>query len=135
LPKRRLDEIWGAHTWIEECRRIKGSIGYLLKYLEKGFKEESYMLAPSILWMFGLRSFGVSKNIFQFIQDYMHNSNKYQINLYNERVNDSYFIFNGIYSIDELMEESIQRESIVRFRLGKWIVSLDFLPREREEFN
>lgn len=131
LSKKMLDEQWGAWTWIKHCRSVKGSIGYLLKYLEKSFKEESHFLTPSILWLFGLRSFGVSKKIFTFIQVYLHNSNVYQISLKNEKVNDSYYIFEGIYSIEELMIEAIERESIVRFRLGKWFVSLDFIPRER----
>lgn len=133
IPKRKFDELWGAHTWIEKCRNVKGTITYLVKYLEKSFIEASHMLTPSILWMLGLRSFGVSNEIFQFIHHLMHNSNKVQITLNNEKSNVEYFIFNGIYTIDELMKDAIREGSVVRFRLGSWVIMLDFYPTEREK--
>ncbi len=133
IPKRKLDELWGAFTWIEKCRNVKGTVNYLVKYLEKSFTEESHQLTPSILWMLGLRSFGISQEIFQFIQYLMHNSNTIQINLRNENSNVEYFIFNGIYTIEELMKDAIRSDSLVRFRLGSWFIMLDFHPTERDK--
>ena len=132
IPKTKLDEIWGAFTWIEKCRNVKGTIAYLIKYLEKSFVEESHMLTPSILWMLGLRSFGVSHKIFEFIQYLLHNSNRYQITLKNTKADVNYYIFNGIHTIEDLMREAIERQSLVRFRLGGWYVELDFMMEDQK---
>lgn len=125
LPKKKLDSLWKSWTWIKSCRNVKGSVGYLIKYLEKGFTEKTHMLTPTLLWLFRKQSFGVSKAIFHLIQATMHNSNLFQITLDGKQAYDIKIIVIGIFSDDELREKS---GGLLKMEGWERYIELDFLP-------
>ena len=131
IPNTKINEIWGAYTWVEKVRNVKGAIKYLIKYLEKSFIEKDHLLTPSILWMFGLRSFGVSSSLFYLIQHLLHNSNRKQKTLTFENADITRIHYHGIYTGDELIKEAREINSLVQYRVGRWYISLDFYPTER----
>lgn len=127
IPQAKLTEQWGAHTWIEKCRDVKGSIGYLVKYLKKGFTDEGHMGTPAMLWLLKKRSYSVSKALLHLIQS-MHNSNSRQITLSGDPSEMKHFEALGVYSIERLQKIAAQLGSQVE--VTGWYVVLDFDPKE-----
>ena len=73
LSENLLSEKWGSFTKVEAVRKLKGAMGYLLKYLLKSFREDKYILTSAMMWYFRKRSYGISRSLFNLIQ-LMHNS-------------------------------------------------------------
>ena len=73
LDENLLSEKWGSYTKVEAIRRLKGAMGYLLKYLLKSFRDDKYILTSALMWFFGKRSYGISRSLFNLIQS-LHNS-------------------------------------------------------------
>lgn len=127
LDKELLDSSWGAWTWIEKVKNVNNAIGYLIKYLAKGFMDKEHLLTPAILWLLKKRSYGVSGNLFHLIQ-HMHNSNPMQKTLSGAADLTENFEVIGIYSQEKLQEMAVLQRS--HMHIAGWYIILDFSPEE-----
>jgi len=133
IPQSMLNERWGAYTWIEKCWSVKKALGYLGKYLGKSFTEREHVMTPTLLWLFGMQSFGVSSQLFDLIR-YMRNSNIFgvQMSLMGGMAYEVSYEFIGIFTDDELIRQSGGR---LRLSSDDYRIDLDFVPSREEGYN
>jgi len=133
IPQSMLNERWGAYTWIERCWSVKKALGYLGKYLQKSFIDGEHVMTPTLLWLFGMQSFGVSSQLFHLIR-YMHNSNRFgvQMSLMGGMAYEVSFELIGIFSDIELISQS---GGELRLSEKDYRIELDFVPYREEGYN
>jgi len=133
--KSQFSKSWHSNVDVLAVNSIRGSIGYLLKYLRKvhsGQLSNDWALAN--MWVFRKRSYSLSGDFLKALKSirldstHLHNSNqvpKIQTDLFGNRKNPNK-IFCGIFSLDEIKEcNTVKNDNF-------WVLYLKKLPERKK---
>jgi len=133
--KNQFTKSWHSNVDVLAVNSIKGSIGYLSKYLRKVHSGElSNDWALANMWVFRKRSYSLSGDFLKGLKSirldstHLHNSNqvpKIQTDLFGNRKNPNK-IFCGIFSLDEIKAcNTIKNDNF-------WVLYLKKLPERKK---
>lgn len=130
--KREFEQSWHSYVDVEAVESFSKRVSYLVKYLTKAhtLKEPKHVKTLSMMWLYGKRSFGLSGDFANAVNNYrleyaLHNSNRrLPMNVFGERVKSlSKYTFVGIYNWNEVLTARKKDQ-----KAGLWTYELKRVP-------